>query len=112
MKMQTLTCSAGHAWTRPSQRGKPPKLCPEHKTELSTSAPKAKPAPAATVRYDALIDRALAALDNLYGEDVRMIDYITTQLSSGRRDESESAMLADRLTDIIRPRSGYRTIEN
>jgi hypothetical protein len=30
-KMQTLTCRAGHEWTRPSQRGKPPVWCAEHR---------------------------------------------------------------------------------
>lgn len=32
-KMQTLRCQygEGHAWERPSQRGKPPKFCPEHR---------------------------------------------------------------------------------
>jgi hypothetical protein len=32
-KIQTLRCQHGdgHDWTRPSQRGKPPHFCPEHK---------------------------------------------------------------------------------
>lgn len=28
--MQTLTCKAGHDWTRPAQRGAPPRYCPDH----------------------------------------------------------------------------------
>lgn len=28
--MQLLTCEAGHEWTRPSQRGRPPRFCPDH----------------------------------------------------------------------------------
>lgn len=29
-KTMTLTCKAGHTWTRPAQRGRPPIFCPEH----------------------------------------------------------------------------------
>lgn len=28
--MPTLYCEAGHNWERPSQRGRRPRLCPEH----------------------------------------------------------------------------------
>lgn len=30
-KTQTLHCQAGHDWSRPSQRGKPPLTCPQHR---------------------------------------------------------------------------------
>jgi hypothetical protein len=31
MKTRTLTCDEGHEWEAPSQRGRPPKWCPEHR---------------------------------------------------------------------------------
>src|SRR4051794_10037984 len=39
-KIQTLTCIGPpeHTWTRPSQRGKPPRYCVEHKP--ATEAPR------------------------------------------------------------------------
>lgn len=41
-KMQTLRCryGDGHDWTRPSQRGKPPHYCPEHKPLVEAEAPR------------------------------------------------------------------------
>src|SRR4051794_3298571 len=50
-KMQTLRCQHGdgHDWTRPAQRGKPPRFCPAHK---GTTAPKAAPKPQVTTAND------------------------------------------------------------
>lgn len=101
MKTQTLICQHGnHTWERESRRGRKPLLCPEHSvSELSTSAPKAIAAPST---YDALIERALNALDRLYGEDVRKVDYIITQLTEGKREAADEKHLAETLTHIIR----------
>lgn len=47
-KIQTLHCQhgEGHDWTRPAQRGKPPKFCPEHtqakRTQFSQKMAQAK----------------------------------------------------------------------
>lgn len=95
---QTLICEHGnHTWERPSQRGRKPRFCPEHR-ELSAPVEAVAAAP-----YAALIDRALDALDRLHDEDdVRKVDYILTQLSDGRRDPADEKHLAETLTHIIR----------
>lgn len=42
-RIQTLHCQHGdgHEWTRPAQRGKPPKRCPEHSAQNSRPTPEA-----------------------------------------------------------------------
>lgn len=40
MKTQTLTCNAGHDWTRAPKRGRKPLWCPEHTPSDSVAAPK------------------------------------------------------------------------
>lgn len=36
----TLRCEAGHDWQRPSQRGRPPRFCPDHQPVAKTKATK------------------------------------------------------------------------
>lgn len=36
--MRTLTCDAGHEWSHPGGRGRPPKACPEHRSPASQQA--------------------------------------------------------------------------
>jgi hypothetical protein len=67
-KIQTLRCDhgEGHDWTRPSQRGKPPKYCPEHK---ATTAPQAAVKPAA--KLDTKVAQANAEIAELDAEEAR-----------------------------------------
>jgi hypothetical protein len=54
-KMMTLKCrhGDGHEWTRPSQKGKPPHFCPEHRPAKPERVSfKPKPAP---VKVEALV---------------------------------------------------------
>lgn len=58
MKIMTLTCTSCNAdWTRPSQRGRPPLLCPSCK---ETEAAKPKPAVARKERTTASHSEAIA----------------------------------------------------
>jgi hypothetical protein len=50
--------------------------------------------------HEALIERALDA--RLSGEDARKAEYIIDQLMYGRRDDADSAILADTLKRIVR----------
>lgn len=39
--MQTFTCeTGGHEWERPSQRGRPPRNCPDHTPERLPATPR------------------------------------------------------------------------
>lgn len=69
----TLKCrhGDGHEWTRPSQKGKPPHFCPEHrpaKAERVSFKAKPKPEPVNTVAFgaDGITTGALVA----DGEDI------------------------------------------
>lgn len=115
MKTQTLKCAAGHEWTRPSQRGKPPRFCPEHKPAPTPSEASSAPAaPNATVRLcESALDRQDALTDP---EAVRQVDYLVGRLlgieertprdDDHKRDlAADTAMLSHRLTDLIRVRA-------
>lgn len=98
--VQHLICEHGnHAWERPGQRGRKPRYCPEHR-ELSVPA-QSTPA-AVSGGWDGLVEAALVALDRLFGEDVRKVDYIITQLTEGKREAADEKLLAETLAHIIR----------
>lgn len=114
MKMMTLKCAAGHTWERPSQRGKPPKFCPDHKP-ASTPVERVS-APSGPSATESLCERGLDAQRRLTDpEQVRQVDYIVGRLldidsDPGdnedliKRRAADKKMLSDRLEDIIRPR--------
>lgn len=97
----TLTCSAGHTWERPRQRGRPPAWCPEHRpTPVARSSaeqrgrPRADYVPVAerppAERNAVAIARIDAAL-NLYPKDetARVLEAIKRKLSYPRNEERD-----------------------
>lgn len=121
MKMMTLKCAAGHEWTRPSQRGKPPKFCPDHKPAPTPVERVSAPAgPSAT---ETLCETALDAQGRLTDpEKVRQVDYIVGRLldidsKPGDNEdtikwrEGDKKLLGTRLEDIIRPRGQKGAIQ-
>ncbi len=106
MNTVTLHCQAGHDWERPSQRGRRPLWCPEHRprNELSVPAPPREredgELTAAAKRLAARAEEALTRLSDQSG--AAPIGYIAMQARSGRRDDSDIIYLNDTLTTWIR----------
>jgi hypothetical protein len=76
-KIQTLRChhGDGHDWTRPAQRGKPPRFCPEHKPG----------------RTDAQIARAMQRQATEGTSSDREIAKRDTQVTGGNEDADKLA---------------------
>jgi hypothetical protein len=109
--MPTLHCETGnHNWDRPSQRGRKPKNCPEHKpiVEAALSVERSVPAVVASTAmikvngHTVLIDRAIDAITKTRNvEHIRQIAYIIGQFRNPNREDTTSH-LETRLEEIIR----------
>lgn len=96
-KTQTLTCRAGHDWTRPSAKGKPPVWCPKHKPVVlpivveEISEPMLRTVKVVVSKYETPEDvlEILTQPNPLDPEAVHKLEYIETQLGSGRREQKD-----------------------
>ncbi len=108
MKMQTLHCLSGHDWERPSQRGKPPRYCPEHRLDAPVATGVSNPTPAAAPKaprnsHEELCRTALDKLSSMSDySQMRKVAYCVQQILFGQREQADEDLMAKTLTDILR----------
>lgn len=114
MKLQALHCEIGdHDWSRPSQRGRPPRVCPECQGENAPAVQRAILNP-----LDPRLTRYLPSENAMSDvEEHRMLHFIATTLKTGKsayggaREDADIRILTERAEDILErmePRSRTR----
>lgn len=88
--LETLTCSAGHQWTRESTRGRKPVSCPEHRGDSTPTRAKSS---LAEPEIDLEVLAILSDPSPRNPELVSKLRYVDDQLSRPERSDDKAFLL-------------------